>query len=130
MIIIDLLPSVTSYGINIKVNSKEWEETQELFNIKWELKVSLSEKTLAMDTKLMIESDSITADVKLNVINNKVKDHVFETPENVQSLDELIWGLLWGSGEIDDEDYVYDYDENYEEDSESEEDEEIDENVE
>lgn len=130
MIIIDLLPSVTSYGINIKVNSKEWEETQELFNIKWELKVSLSEKTLAMDTKLVIESDSITADVKLNVINNKVKDHVFETPENVQSLDELIWGLLWGSGEIDDEDYVYDYDENYEEDSENEEDEEIDENVE
>jgi hypothetical protein len=45
------------------------------------------------------------------MVNNKIKDHVFETPKDVQSLDEIIWSLLWGNEEIDDEDYIYDYDE-------------------
>jgi hypothetical protein len=43
-----------------------------------------------MNTKFMLESDSISANVKLDMVNNKIKDHVFETPKDVQSLDEII----------------------------------------
>jgi hypothetical protein len=113
---INLLPSLTSYWVDIKVSGKENWETKNLFNIKWEIKVSLSGKSLSLNPNFVFESDSISADIKIDFVSEKIKDYVFDTPKDAESLDEIIWSLMGWYDEVDDEDYVYNYDdENYEE---------------
>ena len=113
---INLLPSLTSYWVDIKVSAKENWETKNLFNIKWEIKASLSEKSLSLNPNFVFESDSISADIKIDFVSEKIKDHVFDTPKDAESLDEIIWSLMGWYDEVDDEDYVYNYDdENFEE---------------
>ena len=110
---IGLQPSLTAYGININVESKIEEEIQELFRIEWSIKASLSENLLTIDPEFILSSDSITAVVNINFESKKIKNYKFDTPENAQDINELLWSLLWWSEEFDDEDYVYDYDETY-----------------
>jgi hypothetical protein len=113
---INLLPSLTSYWVDIKVSAKENWESKNLFNIKWEIKASLSEKSLSLNPNFVFESDSISADIKIDFVSEKIKDHVFDTPKDAESLDEIIWSLMGWYDEVDDEDYVYNYDdENFEE---------------
>ena len=113
---INLLPSLTSYWVDIKVSAKENWESKDLFNIKWEIKASLSEKSLSLNPNFVFESDSISADIKIDFVSEKIKDHVFDTPKDAESLDDIIWSLMGWYDEVDDEDYVYNYDdENFEE---------------
>ena len=110
---IDLQPSLTAYGINIKVESKVEEEIQELFRIEWNIRASLSEKILTLNPEFILSSDSITAVVNTEFESKKTKNYKFDTPENVEDINEVLWSLLWWYDEIDNEDYIYDYDEEY-----------------
>ena len=113
-ITININPGLTSCGLSIKVEASDGEETQELFNIEWDISASLSEKTLKLNPNFRLTSDSLSADVVLGFVSNKIEDYKFDTPEDVQDLNEIIGSLLWWEEYLDDEDYVYDFDEEWE----------------
>lgn len=113
-ITININPGLTSCGLSIKVEASDGEETQELFNIEWNISASLSEKTLRLNPDFTLTSDSLSADVELGFESNKIENYKFDTPEDAQDLNEIIWSLLWWEDYLDDEDYVYDFDEEWE----------------
>jgi len=113
-ITININPGLTSCGLSIKVEASDGEETQELFNIEWDISASLSEKTLKLNPNFRLTSDSLSADVVLGFVSNKIEDYKFDTPEDAQDLNEIIGSLLWWEEYLDDEDYVYDFDEEWE----------------
>ncbi len=113
-ITININPGLTSCGLSIKVEASDGEETQELFNIEWDISASLSEKTLKLNPNFRLTSDSLSADVVLGFVSNKIEDYKFDTPEDAQDLNEIIESLLWWEEYLDDEDYVYDFDEEWE----------------
>ena len=113
-ITIDINPGLTSCGFNIKVVANSEEETQELFNIEWDISASLSEKTLRLNPNFVLTNDSLSADVKLGFESNKIENYKFDTPEDAQDLNEIIGSLLWWEEYLDDEDYVYSFDEEWE----------------
>ena len=113
-ITININPGLTSCGLSIKVEASDGEETQELFNIEWDVSASLSEKTLKLNPNFRLTSDSLSADVVLGFVSNKIENYKFDTPEDAQDLNEIIWSLLWSEDYLDDEDYVYDFDEEWE----------------
>jgi len=113
-ITININPGLTSCGLSIKVEASDGEETQELFNIEWDISASLSEKTLKLNPNFRLTSDSLSADVVLGFVSNKIEDYKFDTPEDAQDLNEIIGSLLWWEENLDDEDYVYDFDEEWE----------------
>lgn len=125
IISIDLNPSLTSYWVNVKVEARNWELVQELFNLEWDISASLSEKNLKLDPNFKITSDSLNAEMKAKFESIKIIDYKFETPENAQDVEELIESLLWWEEYVDNQDYVYDYDEEIEN-----EEEDVEENVE
>ncbi len=129
IISIDLNPSLTSYWVKVKVEAKNWELVQELFNLEWDISASLSEKNLKLDPNFKITSDSLNAEMKAKFESIKIIDYKFETPENVQDVEELIGSLLWWEEHVDNQDYVYDYDEEIENEEENEE-ENVEEDVE
>ena len=114
IISIDLNPSLTSYWVNVKVEARNWELVQELFNLEWDISASLSEKNLKLDPNFKITSDSLNAEMKAKFESIKINDYKFETPENAQDVEELIGSLLWWEEYVDNQDYVYDYDEEIE----------------
>ena len=114
IISIDLNPSLTSYWVNVKVEARNWELVQELFNLEWDISASLSEKNLKLDPNFKITSDSLNAEMKAKFESIKINDYKFETPENAQDVEELIGTLLWWEEYVDNQDYVYDYDEEIE----------------
>ncbi len=114
IISIDLNPSLTSYWVNVKVEARNWELVQELFNLEWDISASLSEKNLKLDPNFKITSDSLNAEMKAKFESIKIIDYKFETPENAQDVEELIGSLLWWEEYVDNQDYVYDYDEEIE----------------
>lgn len=116
---IDLNPSLTSYWVNIKVEARNWELVQELFNLEWDISASLSEKNLKLDPNFKITSDSLNAEMKAKFESIKIIDYKFETPENAQDVEELIGSLLWWEEYVDNQDYVYDYDEEIENEEEN-----------
>lgn len=113
-ITININPGLTSCGLSIKVEASDGEETQELFNIEWDISASLSEKTLKLNPNFRLTSDSLSADVVLGFVSNKIENYKFDTPEDAQDLNEIIGSLLWWEEYLDDEDYVYDFDEEWE----------------
>ena len=119
IISIDLNPSLTSYWVNVKVEARNWELVQELFNLEWDISVSLSEKNLKLDPNFKITSDSLNAEMKAKFESIKIVDYKFETPENAQDVEELIGSLLWWEEYVDNQDYVYDYDEEIENEEEN-----------
>lgn len=119
IISIDLNPSLTSYWVNVKVEARNWELVQELFNLEWDISASLSEKNLKLDPNFKITSDSLNAEMKAKFESIKIIDYKFETPENAQDVEELIGSLLWWEEYVDNQDYVYDYDEEIENEEES-----------
>ena len=116
---IDLNPSLTSYWVNVKVEARNWELVQELFNLEWDISASLSEKNLKLDPNFKITSNSLNAEMKAKFESIKIIDYKFETPENVQDGEELIGSLLWWEEHVDNQDYVYNYDEEIENEEES-----------
>lgn len=116
---IDLNPSLTSYWVNVKVEARNWELVQELFNLEWDISASLSEKNLKLDPNFKITSNSLNAEMKAKFESIKIIDYKFETPENVQDVEELIGSLLWWEEHVDNQDYVYNYDEEIENEEES-----------
>ena len=116
---IDLNPSLTSYWVNVKVEARNWELVQELFNLEWDISASLSEKNLKLDPNFKITSDSLNAEMKAKFESIKIIDYKFETPENAQDVEELIGSLLWWEEYVDNQDYVYDYDEEIENEEEN-----------
>lgn len=116
---IDLNPSLTSYWVNVKVEARNWELVQELFNLEWDISASLSEKNLKLDPNFKITSDSLNAEMKAKFESIKINDYKFETPENAQDVEELIGSLLWWEEYVDNQDYVYDYDEEIENEEEN-----------
>lgn len=116
---IDLNPSLTSYWVNVKVEARNWELVQELFNLEWDISASLSEKNLKLDPNFKITSDSLNAEMKAKFESIKISDYKFETPENAQDVEELIGSLLWWEEYVDNQDYVYDYDEEIENEEEN-----------
>lgn len=116
---IDLNPSLTSYWVNVKVEARNWELVQELFNLEWDISASLSEKNLKLDPNFKITSDSLNAEMKAKFESIKIIDYKFETPENAQDVEELIGSLLWWEEHVDNQDYVYNYDEEIENEEES-----------
>ena len=119
IISIDLNPSLTSYWVNVKVEARNWELVQELFNLEWDISASLSEKNLKLDPNFKITSDSLNAEMKAKFESIKIIDYKFETPENAQDVEELIGTLLWWEEYVDNQDYVYDYDEEIENEEEN-----------
>lgn len=119
IISIDLNPSLTSYWVNVKVEARNWELVQELFNLEWDISASLSEKNLKLDPNFKITSNSLNAEMKAKFESIKIIDYKFETPENVQDVEELIGSLLWWEEHVDNQDYVYNYDEEIENEEES-----------
>ena len=119
IISIDLNPSLTSYWVNVKVEARNWELVQELFNLEWDISASLSEKNLKLDPNFKITSDSLNAEMKAKFESIKIIDYKFETPENAQDVEELIGSLLWWEEHVDNQDYVYNYDEEIENEEES-----------
>ena len=119
IISIDLNPSLTSYWVNVKVEARNWELVQELFNLEWDISASLSEKNLKLDPNFKITSDSLNAEMKAKFESIKISDYKFETPENAQDVEELIGSLLWWEEHVDNQDYVYNYDEEIENEEES-----------
>ena len=119
IISIDLNPSLTSYWVNVKVEARNWELVQELFNLEWDISASLSEKNLKLDPNFKITSDSLNAEMKAKFESIKIVDYKFETPENAQDVEELIGSLLWWEDYVDNQDYVYDYDEEIENEEEN-----------
>ena len=119
IISIDLNPSLTSYWVKVKVEARNWELVQELFNLEWDISASLSEKNLKLDPNFKITSDSLNAEMKAKFESIKIIDYKFETPENVQDVEELIGSLLWWEEHVDNQDYVYDYDEEIENEEEN-----------
>ena len=119
IISIDLNPSLTSYWVKVKVEAKNWELVQELFNLEWDISASLSEKNLKLDPNFKITSDSLNAEMKAKFESIKIIDYKFETPENAQDVEELIGSLLWWEEHVDNQDYVYNYDEEIENEEES-----------
>ena len=119
IISIDLNPSLTSYWVKVKVEARNWELVQELFNLEWDISASLSEKNLKLDPNFKITSDSLNAEMKAKFESIKIIDYKFETPENVQDVEELIGSLLWWEEHVDNQDYVYNYDEEIENEEES-----------
>ena len=119
IISIDLNPSLTSYWVNVKVEARNWELVQELFNLEWDISASLSEKNLKLDPNFKITSDSLNAEMKAKFESIKISDYKFETPENAQDVEELIGTLLWWEEYVDNQDYVYDYDEEIENEEEN-----------
>ena len=119
IISIDLNPSLTSYWVNVKVEARNWELVQELFNLEWDISASLSEKNLKLDPNFKITSDSLNAEMKAKFESIKIVDYKFETPENAQDVEELIGSLLWWEEYVDNQDYVYDYDEEIENEEEN-----------
>ena len=113
-ITININPGLTSCGLSIKVEASDGEETQELFNIEWDISASLSEKTLKLNPNFRLTSDSLSADVVLGFVSNKIENYKFDTPVDAQDLNEIIGSLLWWEEYLDDEDYVYDFDEEWE----------------
>ena len=124
LINVDLLPGLTSYGVKINVQANNGEETQELFNIEWDISASLSDKALKLNPNFKLLSESISADVKMDFESVKISDYKFDTPSDAQDINEIIGGLLWWD-EYDDQDYVYDYDEEWIEELEEAENEEV-----
>ena len=116
---IDLNPSLTSYWVNVKVEARNWELVQELFNLEWDISASLSEKNLKLDPNFKITSDSLNAEMKAKFESIRIIDYKFETPENAQDVEELIGSLLWWEEHVDNQDYVYDYDEEIENEEEN-----------
>ena len=116
---IDLNPSLTSYWVNVKVEARNWELVQELFNLEWDISASLSEKNLKLDPNFKITSNSLNAEMKAKFESIKIIDYKFETPENAQDVEELIGSLLWWEEHVDNQDYVYNYDEEIENEEES-----------
>ena len=116
---IDLNPSLTSYWVKVKVEARNWELVQELFNLEWDISASLSEKNLKLDPNFKITSDSLNAEMKAKFESIKISDYKFETPENAQDVEELIGSLLWWEEHVDNQDYVYNYDEEIENEEES-----------
>lgn len=116
---IDLNPSLTSYWVNVKVEARNWELVQELFNLEWDISASLSEKNLKLDPNFKITSDSLNAEMKAKFESIKIIDYKFETPENAQDVEELIGSLLWWEEHVDNQDYVYNYDEEIENEEEN-----------
>ena len=116
---IDLNPSLTSYWVKVKVEARNWELVQELFNLEWDISASLSEKNLKLDPNFKITSDSLNAEMKAKFESIKIIDYKFETPENAQDVEELIGSLLWWEEHVDNQDYVYNYDEEIENEEES-----------
>ena len=114
IISIDLNPSLTSYWVKVKVEARNWELVQELFNLEWDISASLSEKNLKLDPNFKITSDSLNAEMKAKFESIKINDYKFETPENAQDVEELIGSLLWWEEHVDNQDYVYNYDEEIE----------------
>ena len=119
IISIDLNPSLTSYWVKVKVEAKNWELVQELFNLEWDISASLSEKNLKLDPNFKITSNSLNAEMKAKFESIKIIDYKFETPENAQDVEELIGSLLWWEEHVDNQDYVYDYDEEIENEEEN-----------
>ena len=119
IISIDLNPSLTSYWVNVKVEARNWELVQELFNLEWDISASFSEKNLKLDPNFKITSDSLNAEMKAKFESIKIVDYKFETPENAQDVEELIGSLLWWEEYVDNQDYVYDYDEEIENEEEN-----------
>ena len=119
IISIDLNPSLTSYWVKVKVEARNWELVQELFNLEWDISASLSEKNLKLDPNFKITSDSLNAEMKAKFESIKISDYKFETPENAQDVEELIGSLLWWEEYVDNQDYVYDYDEEIENEEEN-----------
>ena len=119
IISIDLNPSLTSYWVNVKVEARNWELVQELFNLEWDISASLSEKNLKLDPNFKITSNSLNAEMKAKFESIKIVDYKFETPENAQDVEELIGSLLWWEEYVDNQDYVYDYDEEIENEEEN-----------
>ena len=119
IISIDLNPSLTSYWVKVKVEARNWELVQELFNLEWDISASLSEKILKLDPNFKITSDSLNAEMKAKFESIKIVDYKFETPENAQDVEELIGSLLWWEEYVDNQDYVYDYDEEIENEEEN-----------
>lgn len=119
IISIDLNPSLTSYWVKVKVEARNWELVQELFNLEWDISASLSEKNLKLDPNFKITSDSLNAEMKAKFESTKIIDYKFETPENAQDVEELIGSLLWWEEHVDNQDYVYNYDEEIENEEES-----------
>ena len=119
IISIDLNPSLTSYWVKVKVEARNWELVQELFNLEWDISASLSEKNLKLDPNFKITSDSLNAEMKAKFESIKIIDYKFETPENAQDVEELIGSLLWWEEHVDNQDYVYDYDEEIENEEEN-----------
>ena len=119
IISIDLNPSLTSYWVNVKVEARNWELVQELFNLEWDISASLSEKNLKLDPNFKITSNSLNAEMKAKFESIKIIDYKFETPENAQDVEELIGSLLWWEEHVDNQDYVYNYDEEIENEEES-----------
>jgi hypothetical protein len=113
-ITININPGLTSCGLSVKVEASDGEETQELFNIEWDISASLSEKTLKLNPNFRLTSDSLSADVVLGFVSNKIENYKFDTPVDAQDLNEIIGSLLWWEEYLDDEDYVYDFDEEWE----------------
>lgn len=116
---IDLNPSLTSYWVKVKVEARNWELVQELFNLEWDISASLSEKNLKLNPNFKITSDSLNAEMKAKFESIKIIDYKFETPENAQDVEELIGSLLWWEEHVDNQDYVYNYDEEIENEEES-----------
>ena len=119
IISIDLNPSLTSYWVKVKVEARNWELVQELFNLEWDISASLSEKNLKLDPNFKITSNSLNAEMKAKFESIKIIDYKFETPENAQDVEELIGSLLWWEEHVDNQDYVYDYDEEIENEEEN-----------
>lgn len=119
IISIDLNPSLTSYWVKVKVEARNWELVQELFNLEWDISASLSEKNLKLDPNFKITSNSLNAEMKAKFESIKIIDYKFETPENAQDVEELIGSLLWWEEYVDNQDYVYDYDEEIENEEEN-----------
>ena len=95
--IIDLVPSLLSYGINLKVESIINDEVEEMFNAKWNITASISDKNVELSPTFNVNFSNIKANVEAKLKSEKIIDYKFESPENAEDIEEVIGSLMWGT---------------------------------
>jgi hypothetical protein len=105
------VPSLLTYGINLKVESIINDEIEEMFNAKWNITASISDKNVELSPTFNINFSNITANVEAKLKSEKINDYEFESPENAEDIEEVIGSLMWGSeyeSKISDEEFIDD----------------------
>ena len=109
--VIDLVPSLLTYGINLKVESIINDEIEEMFNAKWNITASISDKNVELSPTFNVNFSNIKANVEAKLKSEKINDYEFESPENAEDIEEVIGSLMWGQeyeNQTSDEDFIDD----------------------